>query len=151
MSKRENRKKKERLKKLEESYAFFEDRRKHVAFSFQFLTVGENAGQSFEDWNKEGIILDLNNKLREFSKKTKKELLSDKSLAIYGEYPTNPKFAYPLSIPRNDSVQWARLSLTGARRIAGFFSSGADRESDIFNIVFLDKEHDFYPVGKKHT
>ena len=73
MSKRENRKKKERLKKLEENYAFFEDRRKHVAFSFQFLTVGENAGQSFEDWNKEGIILDLNNKLREFSKKTKKE------------------------------------------------------------------------------
>ena len=63
--------KKERLKKLEENYAFFEDRRKHVAFSFQFLTVGENAGQSFEDWNKDGIILDLNNKLREFSKKTK--------------------------------------------------------------------------------
>lgn len=115
------------------------------------MTVGENAGQSFDQWDKEGIILDLNNKLRDFSKKTKTELLSDKSLVIYGDYPSKSRFSYPCSIPRDKSIQWARLSLTGARRIAGFFSSGSDRESDVFNVVFLDKEHEFYPVEKKHT
>lgn len=48
-------------------------------------------------------------------------------------------------------VEWARLTITGRRRLAGFFSEGADRESDIFYAVFLDKNHDFYPVEKKHT
>ena len=89
--------------------------------------------------------------VKEFSKKTKSELLKDKTLAVYKEFPNNSHFKYPKSIPNSSQVEWARLTITGRRRLAGFFSEGADRESDIFYAVFLDKNHDFYPVEKKHT
>ena len=151
MSKRENPKKRERLTTLAENFNTFEERKRHLAFNFQFLTTGEGYGQSLEDWNKEGLLLDLNEKVKEFSKKTKSELLKDKTLAVYKEFPNNSHFKYPKSIPNSSQVEWARLTITGRRRLAGFFSEGADRESDIFYAVFLDKNHDFYPVEKKHT
>ena len=63
MSKRENPKKRERLTTLAENFNTFEERKRHLAFNFQFLTTGEGYGQSLEDWNKEGLLLDLNEKV----------------------------------------------------------------------------------------
>lgn len=45
----------------------------------------ENAGQSFEEWDKDRVILDLNNHLKDFSKKAKKELIDDNSLVTYND------------------------------------------------------------------
>lgn len=115
------------------------------------MTAGENAGQSFEEWDKDRIILDLNNHLKDFSRKTKKELIDDNSLVIYNEFPINSRFKYPKAIPNDGIVKWARLRISGRCRIAGFFTDGSYSEKDIFYVVFLDKNHDFYPVEKKHT
>lgn len=147
-----NPKKKQRLAELESNFIGFETRRKHILFNYQFLTSGSDYGQSFEEWDKERIILDLNQKLKSFSEKSKTELLSDGVLCIYGEYPSNSGFIYPAALPKEKSkMEWARLTITGKRRVIGFFTPGSDRESDVFYVVFLDKEHQFFPSEKKHT
>ena len=152
MSRRINMKKKERLCELETNFNLFETRTSHISFNYQFLSSGSDYGQSFEEWDRERIILDLNEKLKSFSGKSKTELMSDGVLCIYGEYPSNSGFKYPASLPKEKGkIHWARLTITGKRRVIGFFSPGAERESDVFYVVFLDKDHKFYPSEKKHT
>ena len=67
MSDRTNTRKQDRIKELVGNFNSFESRRDHILFNYQFLTSGEEYGQSFEDWDRERIILDLNNKLKVFS------------------------------------------------------------------------------------
>ena len=152
MSDRTNTRKQDRIKELVGNFNSFESRRDHILFNYQFLTSGEEYGQSFEDWDRERIILDLNNKLKVFSGKKKVDLISEGVLCIYGAFPAKSKFKYPPSLPKdNGKAQWARLSITGRRRVIGFFTPGSDRESDVFYVVFLDEGHEFYPSEKKHT
>jgi len=150
--KKENLKKVERIKNLSEVFDSFDSKRSNIAFNFQFLTSGPDYGQSFSEWQRDQIILDLNEKLKIFSGKTKKDLITDKTLVIYDCFPANSRFKYPATLPRDSNkLSWARLRLTGRRRIVGFFSPGIERESDIFYVVFLDRDHDFYPVEMEHT
>ena len=69
----------------------------------------------------------------------------------YKDLPQNSVFAMPKSIHCDGRMEWARLRMTGRRRVAGFFSKGNDRESDVFYVVFPDQEHQFYPSVKKQT
>ena len=75
----------------------------------------------------------------------------DRSFVIYKDFPENSMFSIPKSIPLDGTIEWARLRMTGRRRVVGFFSKGNDRESDVFYIMFLDQEHLFYPSVKQHT
>lgn len=151
-NKRGNAKKEDRIRLLTDCYDSFETKNTHIVFNYQFLTSGTDYGQSFLDWERDQIILDLNQKLQVFSCKTKKELLLDKTLVIYGSFPTSSHLKYPISLPHDSRrLIWARLRLTGKRRLVGFFSPGSDRESDVFYVVFLDKNHDFFPVEKSNT
>ena len=75
-----------------------------------------------------------------------------KILAVYGEFPTNTDFEYPKHVP--EKVQWARFRMESAMRLVGFFVSEdvtkkLQLSSDIFYIVFLDKDHRFYKMEKK--
>ena len=71
---------------------------KNITFSFKFFTYGDSMGQCFEEWDKENILADLNNKLKIFSGKTKAELLRDKTLEIYSAYPKGSKFTQPKAL-----------------------------------------------------
>lgn len=110
------------------------------AFSFEFLD--RNQGQNFEDWEKDGLLVEMLNTLRDYCGKTMQENFSDK-FKIYGEFPKTSKFKKPLHVP--EDAQWASLHIMGKPCLAGHV------DGNIFYVVFLDKNHEFYPSKKKHT
>lgn len=131
----------------------------NLSFSFQYFEKFQNAGQSFEDWQKDGILADLMNTIKEFCGNTKLYWLNQrvgagglKKLAIYGDFPINSDFEKPKYIPQN--VLWARFRLDSSARLIGFFYSDEDAiennlSSEIFYVVFLDKNHRFYKMEKE--
>ena len=119
---------------------------RHIVFSFKYFTSDD--GQSFEDWERENILSDLNNKLKNFSSKSKIELLRDKTLEIYEAYPKGSKFSQPKNLMFS-GIKWARFRVTGQRRLIGFFLDENilvnTEKADVFFVVFLDKNHLFAP------
>jgi hypothetical protein len=84
--------------------------RENISFSFKFFNKEDPAGQSLKDWEKEEILADLLDKLKDFSGKSKQQLLADQNLEIYDCFPCKDKteFSFPFDIPK-DSLRWARL------------------------------------------
>ena len=129
-----------------------------LSFSFKYFDASQEAGQNFKDWN-DKQKQELLEKLRDYSRESKQYWLNQrvgaggmKILAVYGEFPTNTDFEYPKHVP--EKVQWARFRMESAMRLVGFFVSEdvtkkLQLSSDIFYIVFLDKDHRFYKMEKK--
>ena len=152
MSSKRNPTKEKYLQGLVELNQFAQSLADKITFNFKFFQFGDNGGQSFEDWQREEILADLNNKLKDFSGKTILELQQDRTLEIYTEYPKGSKFSIPAMLA-SAKIKWARLRITGRRRVIGFFLildkaviAGADKNT--FYVVFLDKKHEFAPSKK---
>lgn len=111
-------------------------------FCISFKDFDDTQGQTFDDWEKDGILADSMKKLREYCREPLRSQLSN-TFKEYGAFPEKSDFHYPKHIP--DDVNWASLHITGVRVIAGYIFENT------FYIVFLDKEHQFYKVEKKHT
>lgn len=156
MSKR-NKTKIEYLQSVENKNVFVRRLSNNITFNLKYFQSGDGSGQSFEEWQKDEILADLNNKLKSFSEKKKHELLMDGTLELYTSYPKDSLFDRPRAL-KDVEIKWARLRLTGARRLIGFFipdrmlvnvSDESQCLKDVFYIVFLDKNHDFAPYTKK--
>ena len=129
-----------------------------LSFSFKYFDGSQKVGQDFKDWN-DKQKQELLEKLRDYSRESKQYWLHQRSgggglkiLEIYGEFPSNTDFEYPKHVP--EKVRWARFRMENAMRLASFFISEDDVEkfnlsSDIFYIVFLDKDHRFYKMEKQ--
>lgn len=151
MSKHSNSRKDSFLQGKKQLDSFYTEQSKWIRFNFKFYSFGEKQGESFEEWQREEILADLNNKLKDYCSKSKVELINDSILELYNKYPSDSEFDLPKVLEGID-VQWARMSITGRRRLIGFFSKNdMDVDNNIFYIVFLDKEHRFAPSKKKHT
>ena len=134
------------------------DARGKLSFSFKYFDGSQKAGQDFKDWNNDEKT-DLLNKLKEYSKESKQYWLNQrvgsgslKVLEIYGTFPINSDFSKPIHVP--DNVKWARFRLESKVRLIGFFIDETEaREkqlsTDIFYVVFLDKNHRFYLTEKE--
>ncbi len=128
-----------------------------LSFSFKYFDGSQAAGQDFKDWSCEQKTK-LLEKLRDYSRESKQYWCNQrvgsgglKILAIYGEFPRNSDFTKPLHVP--DNVKWSRFRLESAVRLIGFFIDEEEAASkglstDIFYVVFLDKDHRFYKVGE---
>lgn len=51
-----------------------------LSFNYKYFLFGEDYGESFQEWEKEKILADLNEKLKVFSAKTAVELEQDGTL-----------------------------------------------------------------------
>lgn len=149
MSKTNNRKLRY-IQSISDMNDFVEKNNKLLRFNLKYYRPVDNNGDSFEGWQKDQILDDLNNKLKDFSRKTKEELLRDGTLELYGGYPDNSQFEKPKDID-GEYVVWSRLRITGRRRLIGFFMKNNSNTEDVFYVVFLDKEHVFAPSKKRHT
>ena len=129
-----------------------------LSFSFKYFDGSQTAGQDFKDWN-DKQKQELLEKLRDYTRESKKYWLNQRAgsgslkiLEIYGMFPRNTDFEYPRHVPEN--VQWARFRMESAMRLIGFFVNEDDADkfelsTDVFYIVFLDKNHKFYKMEKK--
>lgn len=115
---------------------------------FSFKDFDKNQippGQSYEDWQDEKLLAYALEKFGHICEMNRFEAIQNGYIKIYGDFPTGSKFIIPRHI-END-VQWAVImKIKGQKgRIAGHIIG------HVFYIVFLDKEHDFYPTSKKNT
>lgn len=108
--------------------------------SFQYLD--RNQGQTFEEWEEEGLLVNLLNTLRDYCMKTMQENKGDK-FKVYGDFPKKSKFKHPKHVP--EDAHWASLHISGKVCLGGHVYE------NIFYVVFLDKDHEFWISNKTHT
>jgi hypothetical protein len=114
--------------------------RKEILFSFR--DFDHTQGQTFAQWGDAKLLRILLDKIREYSRKTLSEA-SRASFKIYGGFPPRSRFAVPKHVIP-DAI-WASMHIQGKECIAGHIID------NVFYVVFLDREHHFWPTEKKHT
>lgn len=80
----------------------------NFVISFQYLD--RNQGQDFDDWEKDGLLVNMLNTLRDYCKEPIRNQFSDK-FKQYGNFPIKSKFRHPVHVPKD--VNWASLHITG--------------------------------------
>ncbi len=110
-----------------------------IAFSLKDFDITQ--GQTFEEWEREAILSKLMKRLREISAHTVESVLSNKIITLYHEFPPKSEFKHPKHIPI--AVKWGTFHINGKIRVCGYL------DDNIFYIVFLDKEHQFWITEKK--
>ncbi len=117
---------------------------KKIAFNFSQIDM--NQGERFEDWINEGLIKDLIDKLIHYSDRTIDKAIveqSGKKFKIYEALPKEARFKHPPCVPPD--ARWACIHIQQKPCLIGHVVE------NIFYIVFLDKNHRFYPTEKKGT
>jgi hypothetical protein len=124
--------KKEGLKKLQK-----------IVFGTSLLDNSQ--GQDYENWEIESILSKALSTLQGLCSMTMNEAKQQQIIKEYtSEIPEGSAFEYPKHI--SEDINWASIRVQGKVRIIGFVE-----ENYIFQIVFLDKEHEFYPSVKRNT
>jgi hypothetical protein len=114
--------------------------RKEMLFSFR--DFDHTQGQTFAQWGDAELLRVLLDKMKEYSRKTIPEA-QRASFTIYGAFPPHSRFTSPKHIIPD--ALWASMHIQGKECIAGHLID------NVFYVVFLDREHHFWPTEKKHT
>jgi len=109
---------------------------------FSFKDFDHTQGQTFIKWEEEALLSVMLDKLKEYSKKTVIEA-QRAGFTIYEKFPPKSSFKHPRHII--EDAMWASMHIQGKECIAGHIIG------NIFYIVFLDMEHQFWITEKKHT
>lgn len=120
-------------------------RKKKRTLVYGFKNMDANQGQNFENWQEDEILSKMMDRFKQISSMTLNEAIEGQIIKIYGqEVPEKSNFKHPKHIP--DDIEWASIRIQGEERVIGFVEDGF-----IFQVVFLDKNHLFYPSKKKNT
>jgi len=119
------------------------DRRRNLVFSLAMLD--RNQGQNYEDWEEHQLLSKALNRIQGVCSMTYHEALQSEIISVYtSDMPPKTEFERPKHIP--EDIIWASIRIQGQERIIGYIENGY-----IFQVVFLDKNHMFYPSEKKNT
>ncbi|MCO6475430.1 MAG: hypothetical protein J5I94_02360 [Phaeodactylibacter sp.] len=112
---------------------------------FSFKDFDRNQGQSFKEWEMEELLALACEKLSGLSSLTIGQALQQRIIKVYTktDFPPESGFEHPKHVP--DGVKWASMHIQGKECIIGHL------EENIFHIVFLDKDHEFWKTKKKNT
>lgn len=115
-----------------------------ITFSFSKHIKGE--GQSIEEWNVLGLHGKLIKRIQFVGQHSVHLVKQNQWIKEYHkvDFPPNSKFTEPKHIT---NVTWAVMHLTDKSKevVVGFI------ENDVFQIIFLDKEHEFWPSELRNT
>jgi hypothetical protein len=131
---------KRELKELEPRFG-----KKEPLIVLSFKDFDNNQGQSFEEWEVDKILSSAIERLREVCQFTVGQAVQQEMIKIYTKVPFPPEseFKHPRHVPLD--VSWACMHIKGKPCVIGYI------EENVFYIVFLDKNHDFWITKKKHT
>ena len=112
--------------------------------SFSFDKLDKAQGQTLKQWETEGLLADLCIRTQQISQYSVQECLRQQFVKQYTkvEFPPKSKFKEPIHItPAN----WAVIHIKPNSKavVAGYL------EDDVFHIVFLDKDHDFWDTDSQ--
>jgi hypothetical protein len=110
--------------------------------SFSWTKLDNTQGQSIAEWEKLGILSVFCKRLQQIGQFSSAEALAKQYIKQYTKIglPEKSNFKEPKHI--SPPSYWAVIHITTNSKevVAGFI------ENNIFYIVFLDKEHDFWPT-----
>jgi hypothetical protein len=119
-------------------------KRRNVSFSVTMHIPAQ--GQTFEEWEETGLAAALFERMKFVGQYSVQEALQQQYIKQYTkvEFPPESGFTQPKHIT---GVTWAVMHITNNSKevVAGYL------EDDIFFVVFLDQEHEFWPSAKKNT
>ena len=117
-----------------------------VLLSFEYLDIKQ--GQTQKDWADNKYLLKLNEMGARLNKLTVSQALADQLIIQYDttnskkwnkhNMPKGSKWNYPTTVNSPD-IPWSKIELGRKLRVLGYL------EANVFYVVFLDKDHKFYP------
>lgn len=114
---------------------------KTLVFSFKDFDI--NQGQCFTDWHNCNLLVDLLERVKNLSTMTLNEA-QGKRFKIYGSFPkVCTEFTHPPFV--TEDALWACFHIKGKECVAGHV------HKNVFYVVFLDKDHKFWPCELKNT
>lgn len=119
-------------------------RARNITFSLSRHIKGE--GQSIKEWEDSGLLGNLNLQMKFVGQHSVFYVRQNKLIKEYTkvEFPPNSGFTHPKHV---GDVTWAVMHITPKSKevVVGYI------EEDVFYIVFLDKDHQFWPSTLKNT
>ncbi len=114
-------------------------------FLLSFKHLDKSQGQSFSDWQHTGMLAEAIETLSNYCHLPLDSQVDRKKFTIYGSFPPKGKttFTHPKHVP--EDAKWARIHINGTHILAGHVFQ------NVFYLVFLDQEHEFYISEKKNT
>ena len=112
---------------------------------FSLRDFDRNQGQPFTEWEDDKLLALAMDKLSQLSQLTMPQAQQKQLLKIYSkvDFPPKSNFTYPKHV--KDGAKWASFHIQGKECIIGHI------EDNVFHIVFLDRNHEFWITEKKHT
>lgn len=119
-------------------------KQRNITFSFSKHIKGE--GQSIEEWNALGLLEDLILRIKSVGQHPALHARQSQMIKEYHKvaFPPESDFTHPKHV---GEVTWAVMHITPKSKevVAGYI------EDDVFYIVFLDKDHRFWPSTLRNT
>ncbi len=119
-------------------------KQRNITFSFSKHIKGE--GQTIEEWGELGLLETLILRIKNLGQHSSLYVRQNKWIKEYHkvDFPPDSDFEEPKHVV---GVTWAVMHITDNSKevVAGFI------EEDVFYIVFLDKDHKFWPSKLKNT
>ena len=127
-----------------ESTATLEDK-EEGRFLLSLKYLDREQGQTLSEWEGSSILAKALETLRGYSSGSLLEGIDNDKFKVYGNFPPKEKtdFYHPKHIPPD--ARWARIHVNGLICLVGHV------ERNVFHLVFLDKDHNFWKSDKKHT
>jgi hypothetical protein len=120
------------------------DKQRYLTFTFSKHIQGE--GQTIEEWARLGLLEPLIIRLKYVGQHTTQYVRQNQLIKEYHKvsFPLDSGFREPKHVI---GVTWAVMHITNTSKevVVGYI------EEDIFYIIFLDKDHIFWPSKKKNT
>ncbi len=116
--------------------------RKEPLIVLSLKDFDRNQGQSFKDWEIDELLALAISKLHEVCQLTVGQATAQQIIKPYTKvgFPPTSGFVHPKHILPD--VIWCSMHIQGKECVIGYF------EENIFYLVFLDKEHEFW-ISKK--
>lgn len=117
-----------------------------ITFSFANF-IGKDSkgiGQTWDEWKEKDAnrIVTFLNKLQHLGNLNTNQAKEEKSLTVYGSFPPDSHFTCPDQF--KEISTWGVIRrFSGKLRVPGFYDG-----QGVFNIVFLDEDHVFWPSEK---
>jgi hypothetical protein len=136
----QNRKKSDYKRKIGNRQELPPFRDREIVLSFR--KFDRNQGQSFEEWQKSGLLALAIERLSSLCQHTLPQARAQNIITVYDQvdFPPKTNFEHPRHVP--NGVDWASYHIQGKECVIGYF------ERNIFHIVFLDMNHEFWITEK---
>lgn len=117
-----------------------------------YIHLDRTQGQTFEQWDTtKGRLLRWENIIQHLNTLTVSQALITGAIVKYNKIkvdihnmPENSKWKYPKHL-NNKDITWCKIVVMQLVRVIGFL------DNNIFYVVFLDENHEFYPTEPKNT